>query len=55
MAKKNENEAHKSCAACKKALRIAKRYYRNNSYFCNLNCFKKKVAADIKKAQEAAA
>ena len=37
-------EAVKNCAECKKAISRAKRYYRNGAYYCNKNCFKKKMA-----------
>ncbi|MCD4779586.1 MAG: hypothetical protein K8S27_03420 [Candidatus Omnitrophica bacterium] len=55
MGKKDENEIAQNCAGCKKALNPATRYYRNNAYFCNLNCYKKKIKADAAKAAEAAA
>lgn len=44
-------EEVKNCPACKKPLKKARRFYRNGSYFCNNNCFKKSVAT----AKEAAA
>ena len=34
----------KNCPHCKKILSPAKRYYRNGAYYCNKNCFKKKIA-----------
>lgn len=34
----------KNCAGCKKIMRKARRYYRNGAYYCNKNCYKKKVA-----------
>lgn len=34
-------EEVKNCPACKKPLKKARRFYRNNSYYCNSNCFKK--------------
>ena len=37
-------EAAKNCAECKKSISRAKRYYRNGVYYCNKNCYKKKVA-----------
>jgi hypothetical protein len=44
MAKQKEApESVKNCAECKKPLSIAKRYYRNGSYYCNKNCYKKKM------------
>ena len=33
--------ADKTCAGCKKRLPKIKRYYRNGTYYCNKNCFKK--------------
>ncbi|GEM_PF-3174816 len=42
----------KNCAACKKILKRKKRYYRNGTYYCNKNCFKK---ASQKETVEAAA
>ena len=36
-------EAVKNCAGCKKPIKRAKRYYRNGAYYCNNNCFKKKI------------
>lgn len=50
MGKKGENEAFKNCAACKKALMMQRRYYRNNAYYCNNNCFQNKLKADAAKA-----
>lgn len=50
MAKKEKKEEQKNCPACKKALMKQKRYYRDNSYYCNLNCFNKKKEADAKAA-----
>ncbi len=41
-----------NCSACNKQLKIVKRYYRDNKYFCNKNCyktFKKKQAEEAKK------
>ena len=34
------NEALKNCAACKKYLTKAKRYYREGKNYCNKNCWK---------------
>lgn len=34
----------KNCAECKKPLKKLKRYYRNGAYYCNKNCYKKKMA-----------
>ena len=38
-------EEIKNCPSCKKPLKKARRYYRNGSYYCNINCFKKADAA----------
>ncbi|MDP8211867.1 MAG: hypothetical protein P9X22_01070 [Candidatus Zapsychrus exili] len=38
-----QKEIGKNCGACKKALSRAKRYYRNNDYYCNSNCYEKKM------------
>lgn len=32
-------EEIKNCPTCKKHLKKAKRYYRNNQYYCNKNCW----------------
>ena len=37
-------EEIKNCPACKKPLKKARRFYRNGSYYCNSNCFKKAQA-----------
>ncbi len=47
MGKKDENYIGNKCNACKKALKRVKRYYRNNFYYCNKNCFNKKREADL--------
>lgn len=47
-------EEVKNCPACKKPLKKARRFYRNGSYYCNSNCFKK-ADADIQKAKAKAA
>ena len=53
MADKNEMaEAAKNCAECKKSISRAKRYYRNGAFYCNKNCYQKKVAALAAKAAE---
>ena len=39
-------EIGRNCAECKKAIFKKKRYYRNGEYYCNKNCFKKKLEAD---------
>ena len=46
MAEQNEAvEVSKNCAECKKVISRAKRYYRNGAYYCNKNCYKKKIGA----------
>lgn len=42
------------CAGCAKNLKKKLWYYRNNNYFCNNQCYVKKVAEDAKKAAVAA-
>lgn len=38
-------EVGKNCAGCKKPIKRVRRYYRNGSYYCNKNCYQKKIAA----------
>ncbi len=38
-------EEVKNCPTCKKPLKKARRYYRNGTYYCNSNCFKKAQAS----------
>ena len=38
-------EEVKNCPSCKKPMKKARRFYRNGSYYCNSNCFKKAVAS----------
>jgi len=53
MAEKTEvAEAVRNCAECKKQISRAKRYYRNGAYYCNKNCYRKKIT---KSKEEAAA
>ncbi|MBI3602184.1 MAG: hypothetical protein HY209_04755 [Candidatus Omnitrophica bacterium] len=47
-------EEVKNCPACKKPLRKARRYYRNGTYYCNSNCFKKADATAKAAKTEAA-
>lgn len=47
-----QNEAMKNCAECKKAISRVKRYYRNGAYYCNKNCYQKKVAGVAAKSAE---
>jgi hypothetical protein len=47
-------EEVKNCPACKKPLKKARRFYRNGSYYCNNNCFKKVQATAKTAAAEAA-
>ncbi len=37
----NVNEELKKCAECKKAVKKAKKFYRNGKYYCNSNCWRK--------------
>ena len=46
-------EEVKNCPACKKPLKRARRFYRNGSYYCNNNCFKKAKDSAEKKAASA--
>jgi len=48
-------EEVKNCPACKKPLKKARKFYRNGSYYCNNNCFKKVQATAKAAADEAAA
>ena len=48
-------EEVKNCPACKKPLKKARRFYRNGSYYCNNNCFKKVQATAKANAADAAA
>ncbi len=45
-------EVAKNCAECKKSISRAKRYYRNGAYYCNKNCYQKKVAEAAGKSAE---
>ena len=49
--KKEEKEIGRQCGECKKALNRAKRYYRAGDYYCNKNCYNKKIATQ--KAEQA--
>ncbi len=53
--RKERKEIGNSCVMCKKPLKRVKRYYRDGSYYCNNNCYTKKVEEDAKAKQEAAA
>ena len=46
-------EEIKNCPACKKPLKKARRFYRNGSYYCNNNCFKKAKAAAKEAVEQA--
>jgi uncharacterized Zn finger protein (UPF0148 family) len=48
--KKPVVEEVKNCPACKKPLKKSRRFYRNGSYYCNSNCFKK-ADVDIQAAK----
>ena len=44
MAEKAEAvEVASNCAECKKSISRAKRYYRDGAFYCNKNCYKKKI------------
>lgn len=47
-ATKEAAEAKKNCGECKKSIKKAKRYYRDGVYYCNKNCYKKKVTKAAK-------
>jgi hypothetical protein len=47
-------EAAKNCAGCKKAISRARRYYRNGAYYCNKNCYQKKMGGSAEKSTEEA-
>ena len=49
---KEESSAEKNCASCKKPINRAKRYYREGAYYCNKNCYKKKIAGTIVEVSE---
>jgi hypothetical protein len=53
--KKEVVEFGKNCGSCKKVLKKKKRYYRNGVYYCNSNCYKKKMAENTTKEAEAKA
>lgn len=36
-------EAVRNCAECKKPIKRARRYYREGAYYCNKNCYRKKM------------
>jgi hypothetical protein len=42
------------CAGCSKNMGKILWYYRNNKYYCNITCYKKKITDDAKKAAESA-
>ncbi|VAX37564.1 hypothetical protein MNBD_UNCLBAC01-1951 [hydrothermal vent metagenome] len=46
-----EKDIGKNCSNCKKALSRRKRYYRNNAYYCNKNCYQKKMEEAAKPAE----
>ncbi len=39
-----QSEEMKKCGSCNKSVNPAKRFYRNGRYYCNQNCWRKKVA-----------
>ena len=40
---KEVKEIGKNCPSCKKIMKKKKRYYRENAYYCNKNCYKNAV------------
>lgn len=48
-----QEEVRKNCPACKKALKKAKKYYRNGQYYCNKNCWAKAQNPGQEDGQEA--
>ena len=51
MAEQTEStDVIRNCTECKKVITRARRYYRNGAYYCNKNCFKKKMAKDAAEA-----
>ena len=47
-------EAVRNCAECKKPIKRARRYYREGAYYCNRNCYRRRMEKD-KSGGEAAA
>jgi hypothetical protein len=54
MVDKND-EALRNCGFCKKPVKRAKRFYRNNKYYCNENCWQKTKQEAKSKGTEAVA
>jgi hypothetical protein len=48
---KESVEVGKNCPTCKKIMKRVKRYYRNGAYYCNKNCYKKKIAESAPAAE----
>ena len=48
MADESNPEFGKKCAGCNKPIKRSRRYYRNNKYYCNKNCWKTKSKAPAK-------
>ena len=48
-----QEEVRKNCPACKRALKRAKRYYREGQYYCNKNCWAKAKAQPAEADKEA--
>ena len=44
-------EEGKNCAGCNKPIKRARRYYRNGKYYCNKNCFFKKISETAEKKE----
>ncbi len=41
-----KNEELRKCGFCKKTVKMAKRFYRNGRYYCNMNCWNKTKSKD---------
>ena len=52
---KATTDAKKNCPSCKKPLNRKNWYYREGAYYCNKNCFQKKLEGATQAAQEGAA
>lgn len=47
-----QEEVKKNCPVCKKALKRAKKYYRNGEYYCNKNCWAKSQSSEGQEAEK---
>ncbi len=50
--KSTESPKPTECVGCSKALKKKLWYYRDNAFYCNKKCYKKKTEEDRKKAAE---